>query len=524
MAGFLSTLMMSGLLAAAPDVFSFDGPEVSARTTSPTGFFIQGASPLANQTERGTGSAELTVEDRITVPTATFGDSGRLTARFRIGGTEYGVELTAMGFPPAQALQGVSGAPPRPGPVGGGVLLDVDLHGDSGWGFYTAPRMHAGVALWGIGRVTRNGQLLTDSAVIHAAALTAGARSDDDVHGLLPASRPGDHELYVLAWNLPTNAEPRGFIEFSFDDVAIEWNGVRLPAVASLPSSVGPGGGAIISNAPVAGGGSLGLTVVPAQPAVGGSGTAGTGAAGSLPLDPFVNQGRVSVTVGQPSEDAAARSGSATATAGEVGVAGPPVDVFTNAGRVGVSAEQAGAGPSGPPGAGFIQTPTGLATGQQPDPFLSEGRVAISPSGTTSAVGGLATFGTPLATTGSFSVLPIGPAVPGASFNFGAAGSDLDVNRTPSVVGTVPGQSSAVPLVSTPQPLNAQSAVPLVADPTPLNAQSPVPLVSTPTPLNAQPLAPAPGAVGTGVAGTPAPPITTPAPVGATPGGAAPSP
>src|SRR5687768_3663303 len=98
MAGFLSTLVVSGLLTAAPDVFNFDGPEVSARTTSPTGFFIQGPAPLANQTERGTGSAELTVEDRIAVPRATFGDSGRLSARFRIGGTEYGVELTAVGF------------------------------------------------------------------------------------------------------------------------------------------------------------------------------------------------------------------------------------------------------------------------------------------------------------------------------------------------------------------------------------------------------------------------------------------
>jgi hypothetical protein len=375
MAGFLSTLMMSGLLAAAPDGFNFDGPEVTARTTSPTGFFIQGPSPLANQTERGTGSAELTVEDRIAAPSATFGDSGRLSARFRIGGAEYAVELTSVGFPPAQARPG-SGSPPRQlqGPVGGGVILDVDLHGDSGRGFYTAPRMRAGVALWGIGRVTRNGQLLTDSAVIHAAALTAGARSDDEVHGLLPASRPGDHEIYVLAWNLPTSIEPRGFIEFSFDDVAIAWNGVSLPAVAALPNSVGPGGGATISNAPVAGGGSLGLSVVPAQQGVGGSGTAGTGTAGSQPVDPFINEGRVSVTAGQPTTDAAARSGAANPTTGVTGVAGAATEPFLNEGRVGVA--QPGAGPSGSPGAGFIQTPSGLAQGQ-PDPFLNnEGRRA----------------------------------------------------------------------------------------------------------------------------------------------------
>src|SRR5687768_13804588 len=109
MAGIFSTLLFSGLLAAAPDGFTFDGPEVTARTTSPTGFFVQGPVPFVNQTERGTGSAELTVEDRLTAPRATFGDVGRLSARFRIGGTEYAVELTSAGFPPAQALPGVSG-------------------------------------------------------------------------------------------------------------------------------------------------------------------------------------------------------------------------------------------------------------------------------------------------------------------------------------------------------------------------------------------------------------------------------
>jgi hypothetical protein len=535
MAGFLSTLVVSGLLTAAPGGFNFDGPEVSARTTSPTGFFIQGPAPLANQTERGSGSAELTVEDRIAVPRATFGDSGRLSARFRIGGTEYGVELTAVGFPPAQALQGVSSAPPQrvQWPVGGGVILDVDLHGDSGLGFSNAPRMHAGVALWGVGRVTRNGQLLTDSAVIHAAALTAGARSDDDVHGLLPAARAGDHELYVLAWNLPASVEPRGFIEFSFDNVAIAWNGVTLPSVAALPNSVGPGGGAIVSNAPVPGAGSLGLSLVPAQQGVGGSGAAGTagatGAAAGQPLDPFINQGRVSIAVGQPTADAAARQGSATGTTTPTGAV-TSADPFLNEGRVGVSAEQSGAGPSGPPGSGFIQTPSG--TQGQPDPFLArDGRVALSANTAPVAGGGLATFGTSLGTSGNFSVLPIGPAVPGASFNFGGTGSDLDVNRTPSIVGTVPGQSAAVPLISTPQPLNAQPPVPLVADPTPLTAQSPVPLVSTPQPLNATPLSASPGVVGTPGAApaptttaTPAPAAGGAAPGGAAPGGAAPSP
>lgn len=495
MAGFLSTLVVSGLLAAAPDVFTFDGPEVTARTTSSTGFFIQGPAPFALQTERGTGSVELTVVDRITVPDATFGDAARLDARFRIGGVEYGVELSAAGFPPAPA-SGASEAVPRrlQWPVGGGVMLDVDLHGSSGLGFSYAPRVHAGAAVWGVGRVTRNGQLLTDSAIIHVAALTAGARSDDEVHTLLTLARPGDHELYVLAWNLPASAEPRGFIEFSFDDVAIERDGMRLPAVATVPSPVGSDGRVVASDVPVTGAGSLGLSILPTTEAVGGS-----GAAAAEPIAPFISPGRVAVASGQPAQEL-------PVSAPAVGAPGPadatqvPADSFLNEGRVGIAVD--GAGPSGSPGAGLIETPADVPAGQ-PDPFLGEGRVALSAQVAPSTVGGLSTFGqVPLATSGNFSVLPLGPAVPGPSFGFAVNGSDLDVSRAPPIPGTVPGESPAVPLVSTPQPLNAQAPVPLVANPTPLNVQTPVPLVATPPPLNAQPLAPTPGATAAGAPGT----------------------
>jgi hypothetical protein len=504
MAGILSTLVVTGLLTAAPGSFNFDGPEVSARTTSSTGFFIQGAAPLANQTERGFGSVELVVEERIAVPRATYGDSGSLNARFRIGGVEYAVELTAVGFPPPQVLTGVSGPLPRglQQPVGGGVMLNVDLHGATGLGFSTGTQVHAGAAVWGIGRVLRNGQLLTDTAIIHAAALTAGARTDDDVHGVLPLARPGDHELHVLVWNLPAATEPRGFIEFSFDDVSIDWNGVRLPAVASLPNTLGSNGGPVASGSPVP----LNALGAPATTpnAVGGSGAAGVGAGATDPIDPFLGEGRVAVAVGQPSV-----AQPDVDAPGQPGATGNAVDPFLGPGRVAISTPQIGNEvETEPPGSGFIRTPTGVQT--PTDPFLSPGRVAITPDN----VGGLSPVTqTPLAGAGSFSFVAQGTTIPGPAFNFGATASDLDVNRTPSLPGTVPGQTSAVPLVATPQPLNAQSPVPLVALPTPLNAQTPVPLVSTPAPLNTQPLSPPAGVPGTAPVTTPAPaPPATPAP------------
>ena len=150
MAGPISTFFLSGLLAAAPGGFTFEGLEASARTGQPDGFFIQGSLPFTDLAESGTGSASLTVEDRVSLPGATFGDKGQLEASFRLGATEYRVELTQPGFPPEQASgQGASGPMPRPPPhaIGGGVLVDVPLYGDSGLGWTAMTRTHAAMAV-----------------------------------------------------------------------------------------------------------------------------------------------------------------------------------------------------------------------------------------------------------------------------------------------------------------------------------------------------------------------------------------
>src|SRR5215213_8503699 len=177
MAGLASTLVVSGLLAAAADPFSFEGARARAQTERPGGFFLHGNVPFTNVPERGTGSASLEVQDRVGAERATYGDAGRLSATFQLGGTTYGVELVQVGFPPLE------GSPRRIWhPVAGGVMLGQELYGDTGLGFPNMTRVRAAAAVWGVGRVTRNGQLLTDTALIHASALSAGAFADDDTH------------------------------------------------------------------------------------------------------------------------------------------------------------------------------------------------------------------------------------------------------------------------------------------------------------------------------------------------------
>ncbi|HEX8822579.1 MAG TPA: hypothetical protein VF794_21815, partial [Archangium sp.] len=284
MAGIFSSFVLAGLLTASPDVFTFDGPQVTARTVGNVGFFTQGSIPFTDLFERGTGSAEFSARERIADPRATYGDSARLEATFTVGGDSYRVELAQAGFPPAQALAGSPVSRPLPSPpaqpIAGGVMVGQELHGNTGLGSPNMTRMQAAAAVWGVGRVWRNGALLTDTALIHAAALSRGAHADDETFRLLPVAREGDIELEVLVWNLPREAEPRGFIQFGFDDVAISVNGVPVPSVASVPTA-GVFVGVAPPSTPVPGGVSLGTVPNPTQQqqqqGVGGSGQAGTG-------------------------------------------------------------------------------------------------------------------------------------------------------------------------------------------------------------------------------------------------------
>ncbi|MFP2958298.1 hypothetical protein ACLEPN_10780, partial [Myxococcus sp. 1LA] len=441
MAGPFTTYLLSGLLAAAPGGFTFEGREASARTEQPDGFFVQGSLPFTDLAETGTGSASLTVEDRVDLPGATFGDKGTLEASFRLGATEYRVELTQPGFPPEQARQqAVSGPLPRPPQhtIGGGVLLDVPLYGDSGLGWSAMTRTHAAVAVWGVGSVWRNGQLLTDTAFVHAAALAAGAYADDDTHRLLRQARYDDTELVVLVWNLPPQAEPRGFIQFVFEDVAIDVGGV---AVRSRPFVENTGGPPLSwqSLTPVPPSATVGAPVTasppPAPSAFGGSGTAGVD--GTVATDTGAVT-RVVVPATSPGGLAATPTPSAT-------VPGAPVTP--------VSPEII---------SGSFPTPTPVTNA----PVTYSGQLPVTPvEGTTVTVGAApgststGRFAPPpaVSTFGSFTVQPLAPG----SFD--------------AFVGT--GQSSAG-IIATEPPLNSSPATPppgLLSTPAPLNAGPPTP-------------------------------------------------
>ncbi len=651
MAGIFSSFVLAGLLTASPGgVFSFDGPEVTARTVGNVGFYTQGSIPFTDLFERGTGSVELVARERIADARATYGDSARLEVTFNLGGDSYRVELITAGFPPAQAVPGMSGPlpPPPAQPISGGVMVGTELHGNTGLGSPTMTRVQAAAAVWGVGRVWRNGALLTDTALIHAAALSRGAHADDETFRLLPVAREGDTELHVLVWNLPREAEPRGFIEFGFDDVAITLNGTEVPSVADVPTA-GVFAGVAPPSTQVPGGVSLGLTpnnALQQQQGVGGSGQAGTGQAGtggsgSGTLLSGTGQGQVqgqfatgqgqgqfgTGQFGAGQGQFGAGQGQFGAGQGQFGVGqsqfgtGPladavPVDGLSDPARTGGLARDADVtlpGPNQAQGAvidpflrpgrvalsaqdpnqpdvvtpGFAPTPTvppaflapdepgrvalslnepgapgdpdSQLPGVQPTPIIPDGfqdpsRVQLANQRPPPALNGFVPL-TPapqnsqfLSTNGSFSVVPLVPGVSGPEFAFGGTRVTTGVVRTPSPQQV---QTPAVPLVATPQPLNAQQPVPLVSGTLPLNAQPAVPLIATPPPLNSQPVsatppgstltpatAPgaAPGAVavpglatpGTtgagGSAGAAPAPGTAPGIGGGAPGGATPSP
>jgi hypothetical protein len=441
MAGPISSILLSGFLAAAPggDGFTFEGREASARTEQPDAYFFQGPLPFSDLTERGSGQATLTVEDRVGLASATFGDKAQLTATLRIGGADYRVELTQAGFPPTQAMARPPAGPlPEPPPhlIQGGVLMGTPLYGDSGIGWRATTRAHAAMAVWGIGSVWRNGTLLTDSALVHAAALDAGTYSDDDNKQLLREARPGDAELMVVVWNLPPQADSRGFLQFLYDNVAIDVDGARVPSVARVPTSgqapVSLGSVALVAPSafPVSQPALSPPSFAAAPQGTGGSGTAGTGA----------------TTVTTP-EAPALPSDSPSTFSGAVGPATP----------------------AEPP-----SVVSGVAPGSSAT--VGEGTFSTPPT-----VGGVSV--------GGFTAPQVSPP----NFNNFVGTSQV----SPGILATVPPLSTATPapaILGTPAPLNTGTPTPLLNTPAPLNASPATGLPSSPAPANAAPAAGLPAA------------------------------
>ncbi|WP_224367302.1 elastin [Hyalangium versicolor] len=527
MAGSLLGMMVTGLLAAGPaGGFTFEGREASARTTSPVGFFAQGTTPYPNLYERGLGSATLTVEDRVS-GMATYGDKARLEAEFRLGQINYRVEMTQPGFPVKGA--GARPAVPRPGfPVEGGVILDRDLNGGSGLGWPATTPVHAGIAVWGVGSVWRNGQLLTDSAVIQADALTHGAHSDDESHQPLAVARAGDTEFEVLVWNLPLNAEPRGFIQFSFEDVEIEVGGQQVRAVAVLPNVQGlESGGSIPTFGGVGSNGSF----IPASPApapgegVGGAGfdftaapETGTPGGPVTPVSPATIGGPASPNVLAVSGVSVGTEGTqqGTAAPGVPGVPGEPISgPVTTGGAMGPGAVTPDTISGTFPTTG-APTPAANISGYIPGtPAPGSALAAESPEPPGAPPpGGAAETGVSLGTNvptlnsaGTFTV----PITPPNFSNFAGTGQ-----VSPGIIATAPPLNAdrsvpTPPLLGSPAPLTAASAPPLLGTPAPLNAAPAPALIGTPAPANATP-----GAATSGTA-APAAPAASPGGTGVPP-------
>jgi hypothetical protein len=496
MAGPFTTLLLSGLLATSPGGFTFEGPEALARTGRPDGFFIQGPLPFTDLAERGFGSASLSVEDRVSLPGATYGDVGQLSATFRLGGAEYRVELTRAGFPPPQVLGRAVSAPlPRPPPhaIGGGVLLDVPLYGDSGLGWAAMTRTHAAVAVWGVGSVWRNGQLLTDSAFVHAAALAAGAYADDDTHRLLRQARFGDSELVVVAWNLPASLEPRGFVQFVLEHVDISVAGVDVPSVAFLENTGNPPvDWSLLTPVPPTGilGAPPTASPEPAVTGVGGGGTAGTSALatarGGAPETTPGAQNELGVVGGGRDIVGTAGGGVTTvggATTGGAGTggsggAGTGGGVGTGAGGTGVGAGTGvGTGVGGGLGTGVgtgvgTGTGTGVATGAGTGTGFGFGRNvatgtvagttasgAALPVGQTGVIGGPVTATTPAPAQGSGALAGTGqPSVAGVAGGAAvtppgsAVGPALPGSEVPGLPVTPDVTSGTFPVTGAPNP------------------------------------------------------------------------
>ncbi|RKH53277.1 hypothetical protein D7Y23_04185 [Corallococcus sp. AB050B] len=524
MAGPITSILLSGFLAAAPggDRFTFEGREASARTEQPDGYFFQGSLPFNDLTERGTGQVSMSVEDRVGIPNATFGDKAQLSASLRVGGTEYRVELTQVGFPPVQAMaRAPTGPLPPPPPhlIEGGVLMGTPIYGETGLGWRATTRAHAAMAVWGIGSVWRNGTLLTDSALVHAAALDAGTFSDDDTTRLLRDARPGDAEVVVVVWNLPPRAEPRGFIQFLFDNVAIDVDGTRVPSLAVVPNT-GELPASLAALTPVA------PTAFPAAVAPvsgprftqGAQGTGGSGTAGVTLGARTTGDTGLATTTGATGPAATAGGNNLATTTGPTGpaaTAGSPS--AASIGRTVPGAATPGTGNTvGAPGATTATVPSAPTLPSAAPPTFSGTFGPTAPADPPAVVSGVqpgvtgtvgqGTFATP-PTVGGVSVGGFTtPQLSAPDFNNFVGTSQV----SPGLIATVPPLSQSpgtpsAPILGTPAPLNTAAPTPLVSTPAPLNASPGTALPATPAPVNAGPATgPAAAPAGAGGAGAPA--------------------
>ena len=124
------------------------------------------------------------------------------------------------------------------------LLIDGDLPGPGGL-------VHAAVALGGTARVTRAGELVSDSVTLRAVALTTGYHADDGTFRTLPAGRSGDLELLVQLDGLPG----LDTLDLGFEYPQMRLDG-RLLSAAPLADATAPAWPGALRGTGVGGSGS----------------------------------------------------------------------------------------------------------------------------------------------------------------------------------------------------------------------------------------------------------------------------
>jgi len=218
--------------------------------------FWSAGTPGSDLWERGRGAARLEAR-RSSDGEAT----AELTVSLLRGAERWTVELSRL----------------RPG----GMVLDADLTGPGGL-------VHAAVALGGTARVTRAGEVISDTATVRAVALTTGYHADDGTFRTLRAGRSGDLELLVSVDGLPGGAT----LEVGVEHPEIRIDGGSVSAAPLADATAPPWPGASREG-----------------PGVGGSGSGGPALYGPVPpLSPPSSQAASSTATALPTTPAPANT------------------------------------------------------------------------------------------------------------------------------------------------------------------------------------------------------------------------
>ncbi len=188
-----------GLLTGAAEV---GGPGVSARVEDAPAQVLVGPGSFTRKAARVRGDAQLELEGRATPPGSSSGDAVAFRAVLVGEGVELEVELQR-----AEGDAIVERCLPLQSPLS-------PWNRDRVRGLCTRAPPAARISVSGRGRVLRNGQLVTDDAVIHVrVAVVAGSDGAQDP----PQWMKDDPGFHVVVEGLARSPFPQGQLRFTFE-------------------------------------------------------------------------------------------------------------------------------------------------------------------------------------------------------------------------------------------------------------------------------------------------------------------